>query len=195
MSFGYYWTCSVSARWLSTTWSKFLENLLQIVENMLKLTRAPISSTPSLFVCICHSPDLSFQGQAPLKVDESVQSILSTLGRLSEKQNGIFVDWEGNVLPWWDTHQSASLNGLQEQTFGKLYASFEYWHSVANSCMQLWWAATVLWFCFGSSFPRTSKLSYALLQSSTVVPCLFSISNLTTILSMFIESIRLYSKC
>ncbi|XP_066493790.1 uncharacterized protein [Tiliqua scincoides] len=40
------------------------------------------------------------KGLAPQRVDETVQGILTTLGRLSEKDNGTFVDWEGNVLPW-----------------------------------------------------------------------------------------------
>uniref|UniRef100_A0A670IMK3 C-factor n=1 Tax=Podarcis muralis TaxID=64176 RepID=A0A670IMK3_PODMU len=39
-------------------------------------------------------------GQAPLTLDESVQAILKTLSRLSEKDNGTFVNWEGNTLPW-----------------------------------------------------------------------------------------------
>ncbi|XP_066493523.1 C-signal-like [Tiliqua scincoides] len=39
-------------------------------------------------------------GLAPMMVDGSVQSILNSLGRLSEKDNGVFVDWEGKALPW-----------------------------------------------------------------------------------------------
>nr|XP_034973088.1 uncharacterized oxidoreductase C663.06c-like isoform X2 [Zootoca vivipara]XP_034973089.1 uncharacterized oxidoreductase C663.06c-like isoform X3 [Zootoca vivipara] len=39
------------------------------------------------------------QGQAPLTVDESVQAILKTLSHLSEKDNGAFMNWEGNTLP------------------------------------------------------------------------------------------------
>ncbi|XP_066493647.1 C-signal-like [Tiliqua scincoides] len=39
-------------------------------------------------------------GLAPMTVDESVQSILSTLGRLSEKASGTFVNWEGKSVPW-----------------------------------------------------------------------------------------------
>ncbi|XP_061449857.1 C-signal-like isoform X1 [Rhineura floridana] len=39
-------------------------------------------------------------GQPVLTVDGSVQDILKTLPRLSEKDNSAFVDWEGKVLPW-----------------------------------------------------------------------------------------------
>ncbi|XP_015266927.1 PREDICTED: C-factor-like [Gekko japonicus] len=39
-------------------------------------------------------------GQAPMTVDASVQAILNTLGHLSEKDNGTFVNWEGTVVPW-----------------------------------------------------------------------------------------------
>ncbi|XP_074855580.1 C-signal-like [Carettochelys insculpta] len=38
--------------------------------------------------------------QAPLKVDASVRGMLHVLSTLSEKDNGAFVNWEGNVLPW-----------------------------------------------------------------------------------------------
>nr|XP_056718676.1 C-factor-like [Euleptes europaea] len=38
--------------------------------------------------------------QAPLAVDTSVRAILNTLGHLSEKDNGTFVNWEGAALPW-----------------------------------------------------------------------------------------------
>ncbi|XP_054856393.1 C-factor-like [Eublepharis macularius] len=37
---------------------------------------------------------------APLTVDASVKAILNTLGHLSEKDNGTFVNWEGTALPW-----------------------------------------------------------------------------------------------
>ncbi|KAL8194861.1 UNVERIFIED_CONTAM: hypothetical protein K2H54_037256, partial [Gekko kuhli] len=36
---------------------------------------------------------------APMPVDASVRAILNTLGRLSEKDNGTFVNWEGAVVP------------------------------------------------------------------------------------------------
>ncbi|KAJ6666041.1 hypothetical protein lerEdw1_000945 [Lerista edwardsae] len=39
-------------------------------------------------------------GPAPQTVDGTVQSILSTLGHLSEKDNGTFVSFEGKILPW-----------------------------------------------------------------------------------------------
>ncbi|XP_066493686.1 C-signal-like [Tiliqua scincoides] len=39
-------------------------------------------------------------GSPPMTQDECVQSILSTLGRLSEKDSGTFVDWEGKIIPW-----------------------------------------------------------------------------------------------
>ncbi|XP_053127519.1 C-factor-like isoform X2 [Hemicordylus capensis] len=38
--------------------------------------------------------------QADLTVEESVNGIMKTLCSLSEKQHGILVTWEGNVLPW-----------------------------------------------------------------------------------------------
>ncbi|KAJ6666055.1 hypothetical protein lerEdw1_000959 [Lerista edwardsae] len=39
-------------------------------------------------------------GPAPMRTEEAVQAILKTLLRLSEKDNGTFVNWEGKVLPW-----------------------------------------------------------------------------------------------
>ncbi|XP_061449663.1 C-signal-like [Rhineura floridana] len=39
-------------------------------------------------------------GQPPLTVDFSVREILSTLARLSEKENGALVNLDGKVLPW-----------------------------------------------------------------------------------------------
>ncbi|XP_066493714.1 C-signal-like [Tiliqua scincoides] len=39
-------------------------------------------------------------GSPPMTQEGSVQSILSTLGRLSEKDSGTFVDWEGKIIPW-----------------------------------------------------------------------------------------------
>ncbi|XP_077165924.1 C-signal-like [Paroedura picta] len=38
--------------------------------------------------------------KAPLPVDASVGAILSTLGRLTEKDSGTFVNWEGAAIPW-----------------------------------------------------------------------------------------------
>ncbi|XP_060110152.1 C-signal-like [Heteronotia binoei] len=38
--------------------------------------------------------------EAPLTVDASVRAILKTLGHLSEKDNGTFVNWEGSAVPW-----------------------------------------------------------------------------------------------
>ncbi|XP_060110147.1 C-signal-like isoform X2 [Heteronotia binoei] len=38
--------------------------------------------------------------QAPMRVDTSVGAILSTLSRLTEKDSGTFINWEGAVLPW-----------------------------------------------------------------------------------------------
>nr|XP_056718681.1 C-factor-like [Euleptes europaea] len=37
---------------------------------------------------------------APLAVDTNIRAILKTLGSLSEKDNGTFVNWEGTALPW-----------------------------------------------------------------------------------------------
>ncbi|XP_029464719.1 uncharacterized protein LOC115095333 [Rhinatrema bivittatum] len=38
--------------------------------------------------------------EATLTPDQSVSGILNVLCSLSEKHNGVLVDWEGNVLPW-----------------------------------------------------------------------------------------------
>lgn len=37
---------------------------------------------------------------APVTVEEGVQKILDTLSKLSKKDSGTFIDWEGKVLPW-----------------------------------------------------------------------------------------------
>ncbi|XP_003225407.2 C-signal isoform X1 [Anolis carolinensis] len=37
---------------------------------------------------------------AKLKVDQSVQDILNTISKLSEKDTGTFVNWEGKPVPW-----------------------------------------------------------------------------------------------
>ncbi|XP_054856392.1 C-factor-like isoform X2 [Eublepharis macularius] len=39
-------------------------------------------------------------GQPPLTADASVKKILNTLGHLSEKNNGTFVNWEGETVAW-----------------------------------------------------------------------------------------------
>ncbi|XP_060110065.1 C-signal-like [Heteronotia binoei] len=38
--------------------------------------------------------------QADITVEESVKGIMKVLCNLSEKQHGVLVTWEGNVLPW-----------------------------------------------------------------------------------------------
>ncbi|XP_006276191.1 C-signal isoform X1 [Alligator mississippiensis] len=38
--------------------------------------------------------------QAPMTVDEGVRGIINTLSKLSEKETGAFINWEGNLLPW-----------------------------------------------------------------------------------------------
>ncbi|XP_025048344.1 uncharacterized protein LOC102378992 isoform X3 [Alligator sinensis] len=38
--------------------------------------------------------------QAPMTVDEGVRGIMNTLAKLSEKETGAFINWEGNLLPW-----------------------------------------------------------------------------------------------
>ncbi|XP_051888174.1 C-factor-like isoform X1 [Pristis pectinata] len=38
--------------------------------------------------------------KAPLTKEESVQGILKVLSRLSEQDNGLFLDWRGQLLPW-----------------------------------------------------------------------------------------------
>ncbi|XP_062997253.1 C-signal-like isoform X1 [Elgaria multicarinata webbii] len=37
---------------------------------------------------------------APTKLDEGVRIILNTLACLSEKENGAFVNWDGEIIPW-----------------------------------------------------------------------------------------------
>ncbi|XP_026574846.1 uncharacterized protein LOC113448389 isoform X2 [Pseudonaja textilis] len=39
-------------------------------------------------------------GKPPLTKEQSLRAILNTLGRLSEKNTGTFVNWEGNLVPW-----------------------------------------------------------------------------------------------
>ncbi|XP_058011464.1 C-signal-like isoform X2 [Ahaetulla prasina] len=39
-------------------------------------------------------------GTPPLTMEESLRAILKTLGRLSEKDHGTFINWEGNLIPW-----------------------------------------------------------------------------------------------
>uniref|UniRef100_A0A0B8RZH2 Putative oxidoreductase C663.09c n=1 Tax=Philothamnus irregularis TaxID=1899461 RepID=A0A0B8RZH2_9SAUR len=39
-------------------------------------------------------------GKAPLTLEQSLQAVLHTLGRLSEENTGTFVNWEGNLVPW-----------------------------------------------------------------------------------------------
>ncbi|KAM3829130.1 C-signal-like [Vipera latastei] len=39
-------------------------------------------------------------GSAPLTTEQSLRAILNTLGRLSEKNTGTFVNWEGDLIPW-----------------------------------------------------------------------------------------------
>ncbi|KAL8194862.1 UNVERIFIED_CONTAM: hypothetical protein K2H54_037261, partial [Gekko kuhli] len=38
--------------------------------------------------------------KAPMTVDTRVPAILNTFGRLSEKDNGAFLNWEGTAQPW-----------------------------------------------------------------------------------------------
>lgn len=35
-----------------------------------------------------------------MTVDEGVRGIINTLSKLSEKETGAFINWEGNLLPW-----------------------------------------------------------------------------------------------
>ncbi|XP_053555496.1 C-factor-like [Bombina bombina] len=37
---------------------------------------------------------------APLTADQSVKGMIKVLSCLSEKHNGLLLDWEGNVVPW-----------------------------------------------------------------------------------------------
>ncbi|KAK9392767.1 C-factor-like [Crotalus adamanteus] len=41
----------------------------------------------------------NLMGTPPLTMEQSLQAILNTLGRLSEKNTGTFVNWEGNLVP------------------------------------------------------------------------------------------------
>ncbi|OXB60979.1 hypothetical protein ASZ78_001244 [Callipepla squamata] len=48
-------------------------------------------------------PGLCLLGEiesAPLQVQEAIPGILSVLDRLGEKENGSFLDWQGETLPW-----------------------------------------------------------------------------------------------
>ncbi|XP_063001373.1 C-signal-like [Elgaria multicarinata webbii] len=38
--------------------------------------------------------------KAPLKIQDTIPSILSVLAQLGEKDNGSFLDWQGKTLPW-----------------------------------------------------------------------------------------------
>ncbi|KAM3829131.1 C-signal-like [Vipera latastei] len=40
------------------------------------------------------------EGTPPLTTEQSLRAILNTLGRLSEKNTGTFVNWEGDLIPW-----------------------------------------------------------------------------------------------
>ncbi|XP_026574756.1 uncharacterized protein LOC113448389 isoform X1 [Pseudonaja textilis] len=42
----------------------------------------------------------NLMGKPPLTKEQSLRAILNTLGRLSEKNTGTFVNWEGNLVPW-----------------------------------------------------------------------------------------------
>ncbi|XP_026531728.1 uncharacterized protein LOC113417513 isoform X1 [Notechis scutatus] len=39
-------------------------------------------------------------GKPPMTKEQSLRAILNTLGHLSEKNTGTFVNWEGNLVPW-----------------------------------------------------------------------------------------------
>ncbi|XP_070617763.1 C-signal-like [Erythrolamprus reginae] len=59
------------------------------------LRTAPYSGVASL---MCSYGD--GQGSPSLTTEQSLQAILKTLGRLSEKNTGTFVNWEGILIPW-----------------------------------------------------------------------------------------------
>uniref|UniRef100_A0A8C7E4R7 C-factor-like n=1 Tax=Naja naja TaxID=35670 RepID=A0A8C7E4R7_NAJNA len=39
-------------------------------------------------------------GSPPLTMEQSLRAILDTLGCLSEKDHGTYINWEGNLIPW-----------------------------------------------------------------------------------------------
>uniref|UniRef100_A0A2H6N1F6 C-factor-like n=1 Tax=Micrurus carvalhoi TaxID=3147026 RepID=A0A2H6N1F6_9SAUR len=39
-------------------------------------------------------------GTPPMTAEQSLQAILNTLGHLSEKNTGTFINWEANLVPW-----------------------------------------------------------------------------------------------
>ncbi|XP_077165601.1 C-signal-like isoform X2 [Paroedura picta] len=53
-------------------------------------------------LCVCIHPGWVKTGttEADLTEEESTRGIVHVLAMLSEKDNGTFVDWEGNKLPW-----------------------------------------------------------------------------------------------
>uniref|UniRef100_A0A8C6Y411 Uncharacterized protein n=1 Tax=Naja naja TaxID=35670 RepID=A0A8C6Y411_NAJNA len=42
----------------------------------------------------------NLMGNPPMTMEQSLRAILNTLGHLSEKNTGTFVNWEGNLIPW-----------------------------------------------------------------------------------------------
>uniref|UniRef100_A0A8C6Y361 C-factor-like n=1 Tax=Naja naja TaxID=35670 RepID=A0A8C6Y361_NAJNA len=44
--------------------------------------------------------DMGGKEKAPLTAEQSLCGILNTLGCLSEKNTGTFLNWEGNLVPW-----------------------------------------------------------------------------------------------
>ncbi|XP_075044897.1 C-signal-like [Mixophyes fleayi] len=71
--------------------------------NMLTRCQAEVFKNDGILCTAVHpgwvKTDMGTQ-RAFLTTDESVTGILNVLSSLSEKQNGILVSWDGNVIPW-----------------------------------------------------------------------------------------------
>lgn len=87
-----------------------------------------------------------------MTVDASVRATLNTLGLLSEKDSGTFVNWEGAVVPWWKFKQS-SLDALQEQCLLHVHGDLNAWEimpsSAINFTMTCWSLASLFFLPIG----------------------------------------------
>ncbi|KFO88082.1 C-factor, partial [Buceros rhinoceros silvestris] len=92
--------------------------LVQANEMFLKVYPYRIAKTALNMITRCLAADLKSDGilcislhpgwlqtdmggnMAPMQVQEAIPGILSVLDRLGEKENGSFLDWQGETLPW-----------------------------------------------------------------------------------------------
>ncbi|KAM6296372.1 C-signal-like [Aegotheles albertisi] len=92
--------------------------LVQANEMFLKVYPYRIAKTALNMITRCLAADLKSDGilcislhpgwlqtdmggnMAPMQVQEAIPGILSVLERLGEKENGSFLDWQGETLPW-----------------------------------------------------------------------------------------------